>query len=109
MQRAPPDRWVERWSELRAVLHAVLVDRDVVLSDHLAQLHQYLSAAVLIGAHVGAIGAQRLTTRDVEQWHLAMRARGLRLRDRRRTADQDEAPRAPRAWVNPLPELARGR
>jgi len=37
----------------------------------------YLTSAGLIGTHLGVIGAQRLTTRDVEQWHLAMRSRGL--------------------------------
>jgi integrase len=37
----------------------------------------YLSSASLINAHLGAIAAQRLTTRDVEQWHLALRGRGL--------------------------------
>jgi integrase len=37
----------------------------------------YLAAAGLINTHLGAIAAQRLTTRDVEQWHLAMRGRGL--------------------------------
>lgn len=37
----------------------------------------YAAAAKLIGQHLGQIHLQRLTTRDVEGWHGALRARGL--------------------------------